>query len=92
MTVAHALSEPGAGTGVPAARLWRVDLEQAPDRLAGLAATLSAPERARAARYRRPRDRDRFVASRGALRAILGGLLAVPPAAVPLAVTPLEKV
>jgi 4'-phosphopantetheinyl transferase len=45
---------------------------------------LSADERQRAGRFRRPRDAARFVAARGALRMILGELLAVDPAALHL--------
>lgn len=49
--------------------VWRVRLDQ-PDE--ALAATLSPDEQARAARFVFPHDRRRFVACRGALRAILG--------------------
>lgn len=43
---------------------------------------LSAEERDRAARFAFPRDRDRFVAGRARLRAILGGYLGEAPGAV----------
>jgi len=48
------------------------------------AASLSAAERTRADRYRRTLDRDRFVVRRGLLRRLLGDLLGLPPAGVPL--------
>jgi 4'-phosphopantetheinyl transferase len=45
---------------------------------------LSADERQRADRFRHPRDAARFVAGRGALRMIVGELLAFDPARLPL--------
>lgn len=68
--------------GVPAgalagdeARVWWASLRQSAERLADLAQTLSAEERERAARFRFPEHRDRFVAGRGLLRALLGAYL-----------------
>ena len=61
--------------------LWTADLDATP---AGEPAWLSADERVRAARYRLPRDRQRFERRRGWLRAILGGYLDRPPERVPL--------
>jgi 4'-phosphopantetheinyl transferase len=52
--------------------VWLADLRQSPDRLAELAATLTADERARAARFRFPDQHDRFVAGRGMLRELVG--------------------
>jgi 4'-phosphopantetheinyl transferase len=49
------------------------------------AACLSAAERARAARFRHPRDRRRFERRRARLRVILGAHLGLEPARVPLA-------
>jgi 4'-phosphopantetheinyl transferase len=60
--------------------VWRAGLDATRGRLAGLRRTLSADELARAARYRAPQDRDRFVAARGTLRAILGRYLGLAPA------------
>ena len=45
---------------------------------------LSSPERERADRFGHPALRDRYVLGRGALRTILGELLGVPPAEVPI--------
>jgi 4'-phosphopantetheinyl transferase len=62
--------------------LWAADLEATPPR--DRPAWLSADERARAARYRRPRDRQRFERRRGWLRQVLGAYLGLPPADVRL--------
>jgi 4'-phosphopantetheinyl transferase len=43
---------------------------------------LSPQERARAARFHFDRDRHRFIAGRGHLRELLGGMLGVPPAEI----------
>lgn len=60
--------------------VWRIDIggDAAGDGLE----TLSAAERARAGRFRFPADRERFVASHTALRAILASYLAAAPAAL----------
>lgn len=62
--------------------LWRADLDRPPQPLAKLAATLSADERERAARFRFPEHRDRFIAGRGLLRELLGVCLGRPAAAL----------
>lgn len=49
-----------------------------------LEAHLRSDEHARAARFHRPADRDRFVATRGLLRELLGAQLGMEPAAVEL--------
>ncbi|HYM70184.1 MAG TPA: 4'-phosphopantetheinyl transferase superfamily protein [bacterium] len=51
--------------------VWRAALDLPEPRTQALAATLASDERARAGRFRAPRDRDRFVAARGLLRSIL---------------------
>jgi 4'-phosphopantetheinyl transferase len=53
----------------------------------GALAWLSPDERSRAARYRYPLDRERFVRRRVHLRRLLAERLSVPPEAVPLRVT-----
>lgn len=60
--------------------VWRVDLDVPGPRLAALAATLSSGERERAAQFRFERHRDRWIAARGTLRAILAGYLQRAPA------------
>jgi 4'-phosphopantetheinyl transferase len=60
--------------------VWRVDI--AAKSANGGVATLCDAERARADRFRFPADRDRFVASHVALRAILASYLEAAPAAL----------
>lgn len=62
-------------------RLWRCELVD-DARVASYNATLSNAERDRAARFGDPSLRNRYILGRGALRVILGGLLALPPADV----------
>ena len=60
-----------------AVHVWRVDLRVSPDNVQRLAGTLSRAERARAARFRFPEHRRRFIAAHGALRDILSRYLNV---------------
>ena len=62
--------------------LWLADLDQPPKPLAELAATLAMDEPERAARFRFPEHRDRFIAGRGLLRELLGAYLNQPAAAL----------
>lgn len=62
--------------------VWRGDLAVAPDRLAALAATLAPDEHDRAARFHFERDRRRFVAGRGILRAVLARHAGCPATAL----------
>ena len=62
--------------------VWQANLALSPKDCQQLAQTLSADERARAERFRFPRDRDRFIVSRGTLRALLGRYLNTSPARV----------
>lgn len=62
--------------------LWRANLTVSEARLAALAATLTEDEQARAARFRFPEHRDRFIAGRGLLRELLSGYLNIPAAAL----------
>ncbi len=76
-----------AGGGKPALtaggiHLWLADLDSPPRPLAELAATLAAEERERAARFRFPEHRDRFIAGRGLLRVLLAAYLDRPAAAL----------
>ncbi|XHX80478.1 MAG: 4'-phosphopantetheinyl transferase family protein [Stenomitos frigidus ULC029] len=59
--------------------VWQANLARSPNDCQQLAQTLSADERARAERFRFPRDRDRFIASRGTLRTLLGRYLKTSP-------------
>jgi len=52
--------------------VWRADLDQPPSQMDRFLRTLSADERARAGRFHFQKDREHFIAARGALRAILG--------------------
>jgi len=60
--------------------VWRTRLDVPPDDLARAALLLSGDERACAERYHFPIHRARYIAARGALRAILGDILAADPA------------
>ncbi len=59
--------------------VWQANLVRSPNDCQQLAQTLSADERARAERFRFPRDRDRFIVSRGTLRTLLGRYLKLSP-------------
>jgi len=58
--------------------VWRIALDPGESAVDRLAATLTTDELARADRLRVPGGRGRFIAGRGALRAILGRYLGVP--------------
>jgi 4'-phosphopantetheinyl transferase len=59
--------------------VWRADLGTSMHALATLARTLAPDESAKAGRFRRALDRDRYVLSHGVLRAILARYLCVAP-------------
>ncbi len=59
--------------------VWRMALEQPPDRIDTLAQSLSRGELARADRFHFERDRRRFIVSHGGLRQILGRYLNLEP-------------
>jgi 4'-phosphopantetheinyl transferase len=69
--------------------VWQLDLESAP--FASIAPLLSEDEQRRAARFHFDRDRDRWTASHGLLRMILGRYLASSPAALQLEHGPFGK-
>ncbi|WP_348645246.1 4'-phosphopantetheinyl transferase superfamily protein [Methylobacterium sp. BTF04] len=59
--------------------MWNIDLAPCSAWLAFCADLLSPDETARADRFLRAEDRDRFTGSHAALRVILGGALRAPP-------------
>lgn len=71
--------------------LWCAPLDVSESALRGLATCLSSEERRHAERFGRPLDRGRFVAGRGWLRHLLGGLLGCAPGDVPIATGHLGK-
>ena len=68
-----------------AAAVWIVDLAVDPAQLDRCAGVLDETERDRAARFLRPADRARYIASHAALRLILAGPLDLDPAEIRLA-------
>jgi 4'-phosphopantetheinyl transferase len=71
--------------------LWPLELDQPRGELAALRGLLSADELRRAGRYRFSRDASRFVAGRGQLRRILGGLAGLEPASLRVVEGPYGK-
>ncbi|MHB0935803.1 MAG: 4'-phosphopantetheinyl transferase family protein [Armatimonadota bacterium] len=71
--------------------VWRVALDIPPEMLAEYEAILSADERRRAARFRFPRDRRRFIACHAALRRILSAYLKLSPAEIRFTANPYGK-
>ena len=74
--------EPSPERVVPAGdevSVWYAPLDLPSSRLPDLAETLSAEERGRAGRFHFERDRSRYVAAHGHLRAVLGRCLGVAP-------------
>jgi 4'-phosphopantetheinyl transferase len=71
--------------------VWFAALDLAKPGISEGAKALSAEERTRAERFRFERHRDRFIAARGTLRMVLGGLLGVSPAEVVFAYGPHGK-
>lgn len=62
--------------------LWRIFLNLPPESVKTLASTLTADETGRAARFRFPADRNRYIAAHGALRDILARYLNREPGQV----------
>lgn len=73
------VTEPGPAAAI---QVWSVDLALSEARLARCAAWLSPDEAARADRFLRSEDRNRYVASHAALRLILSRALGTAAAAV----------
>jgi 4'-phosphopantetheinyl transferase len=71
--------------------VWRSDLHPGVSCAEKLLLTLCAEEQRRAERFRFPKDKEAFIAARGALRAILGSYLNVPPAEVQFCYSPYGK-
>ncbi|MFM7364173.1 MAG: 4'-phosphopantetheinyl transferase HetI [Cuspidothrix sp.] len=59
--------------------IWRINLHQSESQLQALQATLSSDEINRAERFYFPEHRQRFIAGRGTIRAILGQYLGIDP-------------
>ncbi len=71
--------------------MWRSALDLGEEESAMLAKTLAPDELDRAARFRFPRDRERFIAARGVLREILARYLDEDPAALQFCYAPHGK-
>lgn len=71
--------------------VWRASLDQPTEQVRGLAESLSADERERAARFHFERDQRRFVVGRGVLRAVLGSYLEIPASHIQLSYGPQGK-
>lgn len=71
--------------------VWGADLSEWPSDLPGVRDLLSPEERERAARFRLPRDRDRFIAAHVCLRQILSRYAGGRPERLRLATGPFGK-
>src|SRR5580698_10397368 len=71
--------------------LWRLDLEALRGEESRWQKLLSPDEAARAARFHSPVDRNRFAASRGILRILLGSYLEVEPGNLTFSYSKKEK-
>ncbi|MFN9399540.1 MAG: 4'-phosphopantetheinyl transferase family protein, partial [Dolichospermum sp.] len=71
--------------------LWRINLNQSESQLQTFWETLSSDEIARAERFYFPEHRQRFIAGRGTIRAILGRYLAIDPKQVEFEYQPRGK-
>jgi 4'-phosphopantetheinyl transferase len=89
--VGGALSPPGDGLSTAAVVVWRASLGPPPDIHRRAAEWLGDDERQRASRFLSERDRDRFVAARGFLRAVLARCTGLDPRDVRFAYGPLGK-
>ena len=71
--------------------LWLAALNGSAREIDGYACLLSSDEQARAARFLKPGDSDRFVMARGFLRTLLGAYMQTEPSAVRFAYNPHGK-
>jgi 4'-phosphopantetheinyl transferase len=71
--------------------VWRSELDLSEEELGKLAKTLALDEQARAARFRFPGDRGRFIVARGVLREILARYLDRDPAKLQFCYAPFAK-
>jgi 4'-phosphopantetheinyl transferase len=71
--------------------VWQVDLAQPAERVRSLALLLSASERERAARLKRPGAGDRWTVARASLRILLGAHTGLLPEEVELEIAPHGK-
>jgi 4'-phosphopantetheinyl transferase len=71
--------------------IWRINLNSDESQLHSFRETLSSDEIARAQRFYFPEHRQRFIAGRGSLRAILGQYLGIDPKQVEFAYQPRGK-
>lgn len=79
------------GLDAASVHVWRIALAVPDAEQAERAAVLAPAERARAARFHFERDRRRWTAARGAVRAVLAGYAGVPAAALAFRVGPHGK-
>ncbi len=91
-TVSHWLTHPHAPP-LPddEVHVWRTSLDLDPDLLHTLTTHLAPDERSRATRFKFDRDRQRFIAARGILRAILGAYLSCGPSSLSFSYGPNGK-
>jgi 4'-phosphopantetheinyl transferase len=71
--------------------VWRAGLDLDAISTSRFSSTLSPEEKTRAAGFVLARDRDRFTATHGILRQLLGHYLCMPPANIPIKVSPHGK-
>jgi 4'-phosphopantetheinyl transferase len=71
--------------------IWRINLNSSESQLQSFRETLSSDEIARAERFYFPEHRQRFIAGRGSLRAILGQYLGIEPKEVEFEYQPRGK-
>src|ERR1700730_7610610 len=72
-------------------QVWAVQLEASEDRFSHCRSWLSSDETARAARFHFDEHRRAFVLGRGVLRALLGGILEMPPGQIQFSYGPKGK-